>query len=293
MRTKHKRRFGDRPDGRKIRSMQPMNSLAPYIMKNRTGAANIIKVTVDIDNMERYIQKKRIEGLKGFGALHVILAIYVRAVSKMPGLNRFISGQKIYARNDIQIMMTIKKEMKLNADETVIKSYFDPSDDVNTVYTKFFNEIKENRSIDESNSLDIVAKFFNFIPGLFLKFAIWFINLLDYFGILPKFLLKVSPFHGSMFITSMGSLGIPAIFHHLYDFGNCPIFCCYGAKYFAYVLDKDGNNIKKKFMDFTFVLDERICDGHYYAQALKLMLSYLKDPEKLDNEEINVIEDIY
>lgn len=293
MRTKYKRRIGDRSDGRRIRSIQPMNALIPFIMKRRNGANNQIKVTVDIDNMEKYIQKKRAEGLKGFGALHVILAMYVRAVSKMPGLNRFVSGQRIFARHDIQVMMTIKKEMRLNADETCIKAHFDPSDSVETVYKKFSDLVAENKAVEEENSLDNVAKLFNYIPRILLRFAIGFINFLDYFGLLPKFLLEVSPFHGSMFITSMGSLGIPAIFHHLYDFGNCPIFCCYGAKYSAYVTEKDGSVTKKKFMDFTFVLDERTVDGHYYASALKLMLSYLKNPEKLDNEEIEVVEDIY
>ena len=49
------------------------------------------------------------------------------------------------------------------------------------------------------------------IPGVFLKFTVWLLKTLDYFGMLPKFLLEVSPFHGSLFFTSMGSLGIPPI----------------------------------------------------------------------------------
>jgi len=40
------------------------------------------------------------------------------------------------------------------------------------------------------------------------------LKLLDYFGLAPYSLIKVSPFHGSMFITSLGSLGIPPIYHH-------------------------------------------------------------------------------
>lgn len=293
MKSSYRRRFGDRPDGRKIRSLKPLNYMIPYIMKTRNTSSNAIKITVEIENMEKYIQKKRLEGLKGFGALHVILATYVRAVSKMPGLNRFIGGQKIFARYDIQVMMAEKKELKLNAPETVIKAFFEPDDDDKTVFEKFSKLTTGGKDMNKDNDVEGTAKIFHFIPGLFLKFAIWLVNFLDYFGILPKFLLKVSPFHGSLFITSMGSLGIPAIFHHLYDFGNCPIFCCYGAKYSANVTGEDGQIYKKRFMDFTFVLDERICDGHYYASALKLMLDYLKNPDKLDTEEIKVVEDIY
>jgi hypothetical protein len=182
--------------------------------------------------------------------------------------------------------------MKLDAQETVVKAYYSPGDSPEEVYKIFNNLVEENKAQGDQNDMDGVVKILNYIPGLFLKFAVWFLNLLDYFGLLPKFLLKVSPFHGSFFITSMGSLGIPAIYHHLYNFGNVPLFCSYSAKRYEYVLNKDGEVEKRKFVDFKFVMDERICDGHYYASALKMMLDYLKNPEKLD-EPIEVVPDIY
>lgn len=289
---KYKRRFGDRPDGRKIRSLDPLNMVGPYIMKKRNDANNMLSVSIDIENIEKYIRKKRAEGLKGFGLLHVMLATYVRTVGQRPGVNRFISGQKLYARNDIQVMMTIKKEMKLDAQETVVKAYYSPSDSPEEVYRIFNKLVEENKAEGDQNGMDSVARILNYIPGLLLKFAVWFLNLLDYFGLLPKFLLKVSPFHGSFFITSMGSLGIPAIYHHLYNFGNVPLFCSYSAKRNEYIINKDGVPEKRKFVDFKFVMDERICDGHYYASALKMMMDYLKNPEKLD-EPIEVVPDIY
>lgn len=289
---KYKRKFGDRPDGRKIRSLSPLNTVSPYIMCKRNDASNLIDLSIDIANIEKYIKQKRADGLKGFGLLHVILAAYVKTVSQRPGINRFISGQKIFARNDIQVMMAIKKEMKLDAQETIIKAFFEPTDTPEIIYHKFVALVEENREQGDKSSFDSVARILNYIPGLFLKFAVWFLNLLDYFGILPRFLLKVSPFHGSFFITSMGSLGIPAIYHHLYNFGNVPAFCSYSAKRTEYIINKNGEPELRKFVDFKFVLDERTCDGHYYASALKLVNTYLKHPEKLDipNE---TVADIY
>ena len=289
---KYKRKFGDRPDGRKIRSLEPLNTVAPYIMGKRNDATNLATITVDIENIENYIKEKRAQGLKGFGLLHVILAVYVKTVASRPGINRFISGQKIFSRYDIQVMLTIKKSMKLDAQETIIKAYFSPDDTPVTVYEKVMRLIEENRVQGDNSDFDSTARILNYVPGLFLKFAVWFLNLLDYFGLLPKFLLKVSPFHGSFFITSMGSLGIPAIHHHLYNFGNVPIFCSYGAKRNETIINKNGEVEQKKFVDFKFELDERICDGHYYASALKLMNDYLKHPEKLD-EPTEVTPDIY
>lgn len=289
---KYKRKFGDRPDGRKIRSLDPLNLVVPYIMKTRNDATNCITVTVDIENIEKYIKRKRAEGLKGFGLLHVMLATYVRTVAKRPGINRFVSGQKIFARNDIQVMLTIKKEMRLDAQETVIKGIFSPADSPEDIYRTMVQLVEENRAEGDANDMDGVARILTYIPGVLLKFAVWLLNLLDYFGLLPKFLLKVSPFHGSFFITSMGSLGIPAIYHHLYNFGNVPIFCSYSAKRSQYILNKEGQPEQRKFVDFKFTLDERTCDGHYYASALKMMNDYLKHPDKLD-EPVEVVPDIY
>lgn len=290
-RKKRRRRLGDRKDGRKIRTLCPMNYVGAYIMPSRNGASNYIEDRIDTAKLDDYILQKRAEGLKGFGALHVFLAVYVRVVSQRPGINRFISRQKIFARNNIEIMLTIKKELSLNAEETIVEITPEPDFTAKQVYDMLNQVIAESRGEEES-TFDSVAKALNYIPGLFLKFVVWFLKTLDYFGWLPKFLLKVSPFHGSMFLTSMGSLGIPPIYHHLYDFGNVPIFISYGAKYKEYQLNATGEAEQHSFIDYKIVTDERICDGHYYASALKLIRFYMQNPWLLDSPPEKVIEDI-
>lgn len=289
----YKRRFGDRKVGRRLRSLDPLMSMTPYIMKNRVGAQNLIRDYVGIEEMEKFIREMREKGYKGFGTVHIFIAAYIRTVSLLPGINRFVAGQRIYARNGIEVMMAIKKELKLNAMETVMKIHFEPTDTVFDVYEKFNAELEKNRAAGDRTDFDKTARFLNYIPGLILKFTIFLINILDYFDLLPTFLLNVSPFHGSFFITSMGSLGIPPIYHHLYDFGNVPIFCSYGTKRTVTVTNSSGEREEKRFIDYTFVTDERICDGHYYAQALKTMREYLANPRPLCNAPETVTEDIY
>ena len=111
-------------------------------------------------------------------------------------------------------------------------------------------------------------------------------------GLLPKFLLEVSPFHGSIFFTSMGSLGIPAIYHHLYDFGNLPVFLSYGNIFTADAIKRDGTRERHHFTTFKVVTDERICDGYYYASAFKKIKRYILHPELLDQPAEKVAEDI-
>lgn len=288
---KRRRRLGDRKDGRKVRTLPPMSYVEPYIMKVRSDAQNHFEDVIDIHNAELYIDKKRKEGYTDMTLLHVILAAYVRTVSERPGINRFIAGQKIYARKKIECNMVIKKEMTLASPDTCIKVEFDPRDTALNVYKKF--QAVAKKALEAPSDFDKVARILTkWLPGLLFRGTVGFLRFLDYFGLLPKFLLHVSPFHGSMFITSMGSLGIPAIYHHLYDFGNLPIFLSYGSIYSADAVKRDGTKERHHFVTFKVVTDERICDGYYYASAMKRMKRILLNPEILDTPPSTVVEDI-
>jgi probable HAF family extracellular repeat protein len=46
-----------------------------------------------------------------------------------------------------------------------------------------------------------------FLPGFVVRFAVWLLTLLDAWGLMPRALHRVSPFHTSVFITDLGSLG--------------------------------------------------------------------------------------
>ena len=285
--------WGDRPDGRKIRSLPAMAQMEPYIMVTRNTSSNLFEDSIEISQIDRYIRQKRKEGFTNFGITHVLLACYVRALCRYPGLNRFISGQKVFSRgDDIQYCMTVKKEMTSSSPDTVIKVHLNPRDTAADVYRKLQEAVETVKNSPLDSSFDNTAAAFTLIPGVLLKFAVWGLKTLDYFGLLPGFLLEVSPFHGSLFFTSMGSLGIPPIFHHLYDFGNLPVFGAFGMKRRATEVLEDGTVVQRKYVDVKFTLDERIVDGFYYAAFFKHYKRILMHPEILDNPPEVVLADI-
>ena len=286
--------WGDRNDGRKIRTLAPMAQITAYFQVERNTCSNLFEESFEITHIDRYIRQKRREGLTDFGITHVLLAAYVRGVAKYPQLNRFISGQKVYSRgDDIQYCMVIKKEMNVDSPDTSIKVHLNPRDTAEDVYHKLNAAVESVKATKELDSnLDGLIMTLNLIPSVVLKFFVWLLKLLDYFGLLPKFLLELSPFHGSLFFTSMGSLGIPPIYHHLYDFGNLPVFGSFGCKRRALEVQEDGSVVQKKYIDVNFVLDERICDGYYYATFFKHYRRLLAHPEVLDNPPEEVVRDI-
>ena len=45
--------WGDRSDGRRIRTLPPMSVVVPYIMVNRNGASNFIRDELEITDLEQ------------------------------------------------------------------------------------------------------------------------------------------------------------------------------------------------------------------------------------------------
>ena len=276
---------------RRVRSISAMTTLIPFIMVNRVGSQNMITDRIPIARLESYLKEKQAEGMTNISMMHLLIAAYIRTTAERPALNRFIRGQRIWTRDEVEISLVIKREMTLESPDTVVKITLPRDATIADVYEKLNGVITEYRS-QPGGDFDDTVSVLSYVPALLLKFLIWFLKMLDYFGLIPRFLLNVSPFHCSFFITSMGSLGIPPIYHHLYDFGTCPLFCAFGAKKRVYEVEPDGTVQKQPYMDLTFVTDERICDGYYFASGLKYMKNIMRNPQQLDNPPQRVLQDI-
>ena len=288
-----KKRWGDRKDGRRVRTAQPMAKMMAFIMKDRADAMNYFADELDVTETDVFCKKMIADGYEGFSFLHIMLAAYVRTISQKPALNRFINGQRIYARNNIEVNMVIKKDLREDSPDTAISVIFEPDDTVIDVYEKFNAAVqKEKEKEDLDSGFDKTAGTLASLPRPILRLAVRLLFWMDYHGWIPKALTDLSPFHGSMIITSMGSLGIKPIYHHIYNFGNLPVFISYGVKRTEYKLKRDGSVEQRRMMDLKVVTDERICDGFYYASAFKLIRRFVERPAVLLKRPEQIIEDI-
>ena len=287
-----RRRMGDRQEGRLLRSLPGFSKFVPFIMPQRNDRLIHYEESFEVTELDRMLRKLRVEGYKGIGILHFMIAAYVRGVSRLPGINRFVAGRRIYARNEIEVVMTVKRALSVGATETVIKVIFEPTDTILDVYRKMNEKIDEVKSADESSGTedfaDTVARF----PRFLLRFAISLLRAMDYYGWLPKSLLDISPFHGSMIITDLGSLRIGPVYHHIYNFGTAPVFIAFGAKRHAYEINRRGEVEDRKYVDCKFVTDEGIVDGHYYAQFLQAYRYMFNHPDILLSPPARVYEDV-
>lgn len=266
-----------RPDGKRVKGLTPIVSIIPYIMPQRYDAQNTVTEYIDEEVIKTFIREKRRGGTR-LNHMAVIMAAYYKAVLKNPKLNYFIMNSKIYERNHFCVsFVMLKKRPDGTPDETVLKIYLQPEDTIYTINERIQAAIAKNSEATYENKTDKFVSFLFAVPGL-VRFVVWLARNLDKIGLLPRFVIDLSPFHTSLFITNLASIKTSFIHHHCYEFGTTSVFVCMGKPVPGYA----AANMDKKMMPLGVVMDERICTGYEYATFCNDFRHYLRHPEELE-----------
>ena len=157
--------------------------------------------------------------------------------------------------------------------------------DVELKDTKINAYVSENREAPEKNGTEKIIKFLLSLPGL-LTVGVKIIKLLDRYGLLPKAVINMSPFHMSLGITNLASIRTNHIYHHVYEFGTTSVFFAMGNSR-EVPKRKGGEIVFEKCIPIGVTMDERICSGSYFASAFRVIKRYLKNPELLEEKPEN------
>ena len=268
-----------RKDGKRVKNADPMYTIVPYIMDKRYDAMNMINLDIPVDPIKDYIREKRAQGIYA-SHLSVIIASYLRTIAHFPLLNRFIVNCKIYARNAIDCAMVVLKDEDGEMEGTMSKIRLDGEDDIFTVNDKLTKYIDKNREAKAKNSTDKLIKQLLSFPGL-ARFGVKLFKFMDRHGLLPAKIIDASPFHTSFTITNLASLRTNYIYHHIYEFGTTSVFIAMGNTREVPFKTRDGV-VFRTCIPLGVVMDERICSGHYFAEAFKCMKRYLDNPRLLE-----------
>ena len=269
-----------RADGKRVRKADPMYTVVPYIMDKRNDAMNMITVDVPVQPIQDYINTKRKEGIR-LNHMSVILAAYIRTVYEFPLLNNFIVNKKIYKHKDFKVAMVVLKNL-VTQEETMSKVKFELDDNIFEINKKMTDYVEENKKTTTVNNTDKMIKFLVSLPGLLLV-GVGLFKLLDRYGLLPKFIVDLSPFHSSLTLTNLASIRTNHIYHHIYNFGTTSVFIAMG-KNREVARRKNGEIVFEKCMPLGVVMDERICSGIYFAAAFRKLSTYLENPALLEEK---------
>ena len=276
-----------RKDGRLIKTIDPMYKLIGHIMPDRNDSMNMIELTVVQDPIRKYIRKKKDEGYT-FSHLAVVIAAFIRTVAEYPFLNRFVVNKRLYARNEVAIGMVVLKPGETEG--TMNKMYFKPDMTIYQIQEVLDEYINTNRGAGMTNSTDKIMNTMLSIPGL-ARVGVNFIKWMDKHGLLPKSIIDASPFHCTMTITNLASIGTNYIFHHVYNFGTTSMVMAMGNTREDPV-KRHGEIVFEKVIPIGLVMDERIGEGVQFAIACKKLQSILQNPQVLEVPPEVVKEDI-
>lgn len=281
--SEQKRRWGDRRDGVWLRDLDALHQITPYIMPNRADNEAFIKEQIDLTALNRYLaEKNAAEPDFKYTFFHVIVAALVKTVTLRPRMNRFVQGRRIYQRNELTAAFVVKKQFTDSAHEALAFLSFDENDTVDTIHGKIRDVVRVNRaagSVDKTTgSMDLLSR----IPRPILRFVMWILHRLDFYGLVPKGLVETDPDFATIFLSNLGSIRLNAAYHHLNNWGTNSFFVTIGEKHMAPFYDAQGNVEMREVLDLGLTLDERIADGYYYAKTVKLAKYLLQHPEELE-----------
>ena len=272
--------FGRRADGRRVKKLDPIVQMTPYLMPMRCDAQVFLEHKADYEKLSRYIVQKSREGQK-VTFMQILVAAYVRAISRNPEVNRFIFNKQYYSRNNCSVSYTVLKDPQdTSSNETTVRILFDLTDTLFDVRDRMNHAVEASRATEDGDFVIRLASALLGVPGL-ATLVVTVVKLLDRYGIAPKVLIRELPFYSGMFITNNGSIGLHHPFHHIYNFGDVSLFIGMGSILKEAIVE-DGKTRMKRWLPLGMTADERMCSGAHYSAFFASMVKYMDNPALLE-----------
>lgn len=269
-----------RRDGVRIKKLDGLHAIIPFLMRKRTEAEVSMNETFDITALTAYLEKYNEENGTNIKMFHAICYAFARTIYHRPKLNIFISGWSFYQRNDIILSFVVKRQFNDESEESLMFMRVQPEMTINDVSKKILGEvgaIRREKGNDMGDKLDFVGK----LPRGAISALFHAVNALEFFGVNPKAFTEGDTNYSTLLLSNVGSIGANACYHHLNNYGTNSIMATVGTMRDENRLTLDGKVETHKVVDIMTTIDERIADGFYFAKSLRITKYLLEHPEHL------------
>lgn len=271
-----------RSDGVYLRKLPGFRKMFPFLMRTRTESVIYYSQRVRLGNTLAWLEKANAGREKRLSVFTVVLAAGVRTLALRPDANRFVAGRRIYQRRTIDVSFIVKRELTEKAGETNLKITFDPQSTIEDVAGQVSTAVSSTKT-GKTSSDEKTTAFVTSLPRSMTRFAVWGVRTLDYFNLLPASFIRGDALYASAYLANLGSIGLDAVFHHMFEWGNAPFFIVVGKKKKEPVVNAAGEIEVQEVLDMNISLDERITDGVNYAATIALLTDLIEHPEKLES----------
>jgi hypothetical protein len=276
--------FKKRPDGTYLKDLPAHTRIVPFVLPTRISGTifseDEIDITETLQFLRRYNKQQAADGKPKATFFLLFMTATMRCVSQRPKTNRFTMGYRMWQRNHLRANFIAKKKLTDDAEEIWVSRDYSPFDTLGSSSEKFIDLVRQATRGDGNESEDLnttLLKFPRFITRLvFRGFA-----KLDWLNLLPASLMVGSPFHGTICFTNVGSVGVEAPQHHLFNLGTCGLFVSVGIVRREWKPDSKGVMRQRDVVKIVYSYDDRICDGMYAGRTLVMVKKLTENPEEL------------
>jgi hypothetical protein len=271
-----------RPDGDLVRDVPDLRRIMPYIMKKRSDATVFMEQRMDVGRAEQFVRAFNEAHPETRASLfHVVLWACRQGLAEFPGINRFVAGGRLYQRHGIWISYSAKQRMQKGAPLIVLKRDFDPAEPFADMVAAMQSQLQTAKFSGSGNAVDSELNLILKLPGFLRRVVFAAYPLLEANGMFPRAFIDNDPLYASLFLTDLGSLGLDAVYHHLYEYGNVGVFGALGRARAEQIPDPDtGRLVRTRVATIKWTFDERIEDGLYAGYGIKHVKKLVEDPVK-------------
>jgi hypothetical protein len=267
-----------RPDGTPVEDAPGYRRFMPALMPSRNGSVVFFEQRLRVAETERFIARVREEHPDVHPTLfHVVLWAMARMFDRHPRINRFVAGGRLYQRDAVTIAFTVKSELTEAGTLLEVKHRFDPELSFVDLVRALQAEVAAGRGGEEAPTDRELALFLRFPPAA-RRAIVRLANGANAANLLPRSFVEGDPFFASAFVTNLGSVGLDAAYHHLYEYGTIPVFGTLGRVHDTVEVE-DGRPVVRRTATMKFTYDERVEDGLYAAGALAELQRMVEQPD--------------
>ena len=270
-----------RPDGTPS-PVHPLRRIMPFLLPTKNGAFVLFEQHVDAAPAKRFLAELNAgqPPERAVTLFHLVLRAIGTALAEFPRLNRFVAGSRLYDRRGIWLSFSAKQRLERDAPIFTAKIRFEPAEPLDTLVERIRAALGEGRSGRET-AVEREVNTFLRLPAPALRLGVRVVRRLDAWGVLPARFVDPDPLYASAFVANLGSVGLEAAYHHLFEYGTIPIFVTLGRVHRAPVVLADGSVGSRETFTLRYTYDERVEDGFYAARALERLQACLEEPAHL------------
>jgi 2-oxoacid dehydrogenase/acyltransferase catalytic subunit len=266
-----------RPDGKRVRDVPPIRAIMPYLMRGRNESAVYHDSVYDVGATRAWLKAYNRSHADRATLFHLFAWACARALHERPELNRFVSGGRLYQRNEVAFSFAVKPEWRDDAPLATVKLVFPQGEPFDAFVPRMTAAVGEARG--GPRAVDREVALVMRLPGPVLRLAVGLVRLLDAWNLLPGFFMKNDPMFASLFLANLGSAGVADAYHHLYEYGTVSIFGALSAPARVPVVE-EGGIASREVLRVRWTFDERIHDAFYAARSLRVVQRIVEDPER-------------